>query len=223
VIVVGIVPARGGSKGVLRKNLAHVAGEPLVVHTIRAARAAATLDRVVVTTDDDEIAAISRESGADVVIRPPMLAGDESRTEEALLHALDAMGPPEPDYVVTLEPTSPLRTSALIDACVRLALERDADAVVTVAETRDVIGRVEEGLFLPLEPGLPRRRQERSALYRELSAVYVTRTSHLRATGSVLTASPYAVVVPEEQAIDINTTFDLFVADAVMRGEGDPR
>ena len=95
-IVVGIVPARGGSKGVLRKNLAHVAGEPLVVHTIRAARAAATLDRVVVTTDDDEIAAISRESGADVVIRPPMLAGDESipagrvRREQAVVVADEA-------------------------------------------------------------------------------------------------------------------------------------
>jgi CMP-N,N'-diacetyllegionaminic acid synthase len=217
-IVVGIVPARGGSKGVPRKNLAQVAGEPLVVHTIRAALAAETLNRVVVSTDDDDIAAISRAAGAEVVMRPPALAADESRTEDALLHAVDALGPPEPDYVVTLEPTSPLRTPALIDTCVRLALDRGADAVVTVAETREVMGRVEGGCFVPLEPGLPRRRQERSALYRELSAVYVTRTSHLRAAGSVLAASPYAVVVPEEQAIDINTTLDLFLADAVMRG-----
>jgi CMP-N-acetylneuraminic acid synthetase len=213
----GVVPARGGSKGVPGKNLALVGGEPLVVHTIRAALAAETLDRVICSTDDDEIAAVARAAGAEVVMRPAELARDESPTEDALLHVLDTLEPPEPKYVVTLEPTSPLRTPALIDACVRLARERDADAVITVSETRAVHGRVEDGLFVPLVPGQPRRRQLRTPLYQESSTVYVTRTAYLRAAHSVVGERVYAHVVPEEEAIDINSELDLDVADALLR------
>ena len=215
--VVGIVPARGGSRAVPRKNLAPVAGEPLIVHTIRAALAAGSIDRLVVSTDDDEIAEVALAAGAEVVKRPAELALDESTTEEALLHALDILGPPEPAYVVTLEPTSPLRTSALIDDCVRLAQERGADAVMTVSETRAIHGRLEEGRFIPLERGQPRRRQLRAPLYRESSTVYVTRTAYLRDTRSVVGDRVYALVVPEEEAIDINSELDLVVADALLR------
>ncbi len=200
-----------------RKNLAPVGGEPLLVHTVRAALAAGTVDRVVCSTDDDEIAAVALAAGAEVVIRPPELASDGSPTEDALLHVLDALGPPEPEYVVTLEPTSPLRTAAVIDECVRLAREADADAVLTVSETRAVHGRLEDGLFVPLVPGQPRRRQLRAPLYRESSTVYVTRTAHLRETRSVIGDRVYAVVVPEEEAIDINSELDLVVADALLR------
>jgi N-acylneuraminate cytidylyltransferase len=215
--VLGIVPARGGSKGVPGKNLAPVGGEPLLVHAIRAALAAGTVDRVVCSTDDDEIAAVARAAGAEVVVRPAELALDESPTEGALLHVLDALGPPAPEYVVTLEPTSPLRTADLIDACVRLAWERDADAVMTVSETHAVHGRLEDGLFVPLVPGQPRRRQLRAPLYRESSTVYVTKAAYLRATNSVVGDRVYALVVPEEQAIDINSELDFVVADALLR------
>jgi len=215
--VLGIVPARGGSKGVPGKNLAPVGGEPLLVHAIRAALAAGTVDRVVCSTDDDEIAAVAREAGAEVVMRPAELARDDSPTEDALLHVLDALGPPEPEYVVTLELTSPLRSPGLIDACVRLAQERGADAVITVAESRAVHGRLEDGLFVPLAPGQPRRRQLREPLYRESSTVYVTRTAYLRETRSVVGDHVYAHIVPEEEAIDINSEQDLVVADTLIR------
>lgn len=210
-----MIPARGGSKGVPRKNLADVAGLPLVVHTIRAAQGATLLDRVVVSTDDDEIAAVARDAGAEVVRRPEELAADDSPTEDALIHAVGEVG--EPEYVVTLEPTSPLRSSRLIDECIRTALDADADAVVTVAETRDVLGRVEAGRFRHLEPGQPRRRQLREPLYRELSTVYVTRTRHLLAARSVLADDTRAVVVPPEEALDVNTELDLTVAEALLR------
>jgi len=210
-----VIPARGGSKGLPRKNLALVAGEPLIVHTIRAARAATTVDRVVVSTDDAEIAETARGAGAEVVLRPDRLAADDSPTEDALLHALEDLGT-DPELVVTLEPTSPLRTPELIDACVHLARERDADAVITVTETRSIYGRLDGETFRPLFDGQARRRQLREPLYAESSTVYVTRTAHLRKTRSVVGPRVYALVVPEEQALDVNTAHDLAVADALL-------
>jgi CMP-N-acetylneuraminic acid synthetase len=216
VSVLCVVPARRGSKGIPQKNLAELAGEPLIVHTLRAALAATTLDRVVVSTDDEEIAAVALSAGAEVVNRPAHLAGDDSPTEDALLHALETLGPPEPEYVVTLEPTSPLRKAQTIDACVRRAFELGANAVIAVAETREVLGRLEDGVFVPLDPNAPRRRQLRAPLYRETGVAYVTRTAHLRATHSVFAGPLYAVVVPEEETLDVNTKLDLLVASAAL-------
>lgn len=217
--VLGIVPARAGSKGMPGKNVHPLAGEPLIVHTLRAARQARLLDRLVVSTDDAAIAAVAEAEGVEVVVRPPELAADDSPTEDALLHVLDelvARGEPEPEYVVTLEPTSPLRTARLIDDCIRLARERDADAVLTVTETRENYGRLVGGRFDFLFPGASRRRQDREPLYRESSTVYVTRTSSLRATRSVLADSPFAVIAPAGEAVDVNTLLDFTVAEAIM-------
>jgi CMP-N-acetylneuraminic acid synthetase len=211
-----VIPARGGSREIPAKNIRPLAGEPLLVHTIRAAQAATLLDRVVVSTDSEEIAAIARDAGVEVVRRPPELARDESPTEDALIHAVQALGV-SPDYVVTLEPTSPLRTPARIDHCIELALARNADSVVTVVETREVLGRLDGELFRRLDPDEPRRRQDRTPLYREAGAVYVTRTSSLVSRRSVLAEPLYAVVVPEDEAIDINTPLDFLVAEAALR------
>ena len=214
--VLGVIPARGGSKGVPRKNLAPLGGVPLLVHTLRTARAAETLDRVVVSTDDEEIAAVADGEGIEVVRRPAELARDDSPTEDALLHVLEALGAPGPDYVVTLEPTSPFRTPALVDACVRRAVELGADALITVAETRDVLGTLDGDRFVPFRPGEARRRQLRSPLYRESSTVYVTRTAHLRSARSVLADPLYAVVAPDEEALDVNDAVDLALAEALL-------
>lgn len=212
----GVIPARGGSKGVPGKNLRPLAGEPLLVHTIRAAQAARTLDRVVVSTDDDEIAAAAEAAGAEVVRRPAELATDESPTEDALIHALDATGA-DPEYVVTLEPTSPLRTAQTIDRCVELAEAESAGAVVTVVETREVLGLLTGSRYRHLDPGLPRRRQARRPLHVERSAVYVTRTANLRAGRSVLSEPLHAVVISPEEALDINTAADFTIAEALLR------
>ncbi len=218
--VLGVIPARGGSKGVPGKNLRPLAGEPLVVHTLRAALAATVLDRLVVSTDDAAIASVARAAGVEVIDRLAELATDAARTEPTLLHAVDtlvAAGWPEPEWVVTLEPTSPLRTAELIDRCVELALREKPGAVVTVAETRENYGRREGDRFRYLFPGQPRRRQERQPLYRESGTVYVTRTSLLRRTGLVLCEPLLSVVVADEEGIDINALLDFEIAEAVLR------
>ena len=217
--VLAVIPARGGSKGIPGKNLRPLAGKPLIVHTIRAAQGAGTLDRVVVSTDADEIAAVAAQHGAEVVRRPAALAADDSPTEDALIHAVETLGI-GPDYVVTLEPTSPLRSAALVDRCVELALAEGAASVITVAESRTCFGRLEGNRFRHLDPSQPRRRQLREPLYGESSTVYVTRTSDLLASRSVLAEPLYAVVVPDEEAIDVKTPLDLVIAEAVMRWRG---
>ncbi len=218
--VVAVIPARSGSKGVPGKNVKLLAGRPLIAWTIEAALAARTIDRVIVSTDGEEIAAVACAHGAEVVRRPPELATDEATTESALLHVLDtlaAAGEPDPDYVVTLEPTSPLRSAALIDTCVRLAVERGAECVATVVENRACLGRVEGGVYRALDPSAPRRRQLREPLFEESSTVWVTATATLRRRSSVLAETVHAVVASPWEAIDINTALDFVIAEAVMR------
>jgi CMP-N,N'-diacetyllegionaminic acid synthase len=220
VSTIAVIPARGGSKGVPRKNVKPLGGRPLISYTFRVARAAERLDRVVVSTDDDEVARIAAEEGIEVIGRPAALATDESLTEDSLLHVLDTLevrGEATPEFVVTLEPTSPLRTARLIDECLALALAKNAGAVLTVVETRECFGRLDGKRFRHLDPLQPRRRQDREPLYRESSAVYVTRTEALRASRSVLGEPLYAVVIPEEEAIDINTMHDFAVAEVLLR------
>jgi CMP-N-acetylneuraminic acid synthetase len=218
VSALGVIPARGGSRSVPRKNLLELGGESLVARAVRIALTVETLDRVVVSTDDDEIAEIARAAGAEVVLRPAELARDDSPTEDALRHAIRELGATS-EWTVTLEPTAPFRTAATIGRCVRLAAERDAGSVLTVAESRENWGRVgEDGRYELLDPAAPRRRQGRAPLYAESGTVWVTRTASLLAGSSVLAEPVYAVVVDEKEAIDINSELDFRIAEAIFRG-----
>lgn len=213
----GVIPARGGSKGIPRKNLVDVAGRPLLAYTVDCAEEAALLDDYVVSTEDTEIAEVARGLGAPVVDRPEEFATDETRTEPVLLHAVDEIGGSDPDSVVTLEPTSPLRTPALVDRCVERFEETRPDAVMTVREDRGHFGRLDGGRFKPLAPDQPRRRQERDPLYEEVSTVYVTATDALRETGSIWGGTePLAVTVGDEEAVDVDEPVDLAVAEALI-------
>jgi CMP-N-acetylneuraminic acid synthetase len=133
--VLGLIPARGGSKGIPRKNLALLAGRPLIAWTVEAALGSRTLWRTMVSTDDDEIAAVARACGAEVPFRrPPELASDEAGALEVIRHAIleceRTLG--RVDAVAYLQPTSPLRTSHHIDAAVELFWSKSADTVVSV-------------------------------------------------------------------------------------------
>ena len=132
----GIIPARGGSRRVPRKNIRLLAGKPLIAYTIEAARAATTLDRVIVSTDDEEIAGVARRYGGEVpFMRPAELAADDTPDAPVFLHALDWLAKEEgfdPELVVNLRPTSPFKTGVVIDEVVEVALETRADVVRTV-------------------------------------------------------------------------------------------
>jgi CMP-N-acetylneuraminic acid synthetase len=214
-----VVPARGGSKGVPRKNLHPLAGKPLLAYTLEQAQQVSELDALVVSTDAPAIAELAQSMGARIVMRPAELSTDTAPTESALLHALDTLAQEglSFDYVVLLEPTSPLRSSDTIRSCVRAAADAGAGSLVTVSETRANLGRLVSGKFRPLDPAAPRRRQARQPYYVECGTVYVISVAHLRSVGSVVADEWQAVVVSEHEAVDINSLEDFAVAEAILK------
>ena len=138
--VLAVITARGGSKGLPQKNIRPLAGKPLIAYTIDTASQARLLDRTVVSTDDQQIAEIARQHGAETpFLRPPQLATDDISVYPALAHAVQWLEEHEdyhPDYVMLLQPTSPLRTVEDIDNSIMIALEKDADGVVSLCEAK---------------------------------------------------------------------------------------
>jgi CMP-N,N'-diacetyllegionaminic acid synthase len=218
-LVLGIVPARGGSKGVPRKNLQLIEGHTLVEHVARAARESGVLDRVVLSTDSSEIADAGRQAGLEVpFIRPADLAADDTPMAPVLQHALDALarGGWTPDVMVLLQPTSPLRRPDHIRNAVELLYETKADSVVTVNElpldhSPDYLMRIEEGFLRPfLAEGarLTRRQDARPAYWREGTA-YVFWRETLERFGNIYGDKCYPLILDPAESLSIDTEADL--------------
>jgi CMP-N,N'-diacetyllegionaminic acid synthase len=211
--VLGLIPARGGSKGIPRKNLAPVAGKPLLAWTVEAAHGAEKLTRVVVSTDDDEIASAAE---ADVLRRPAALAADETPMLDVIRHAIAELGP---DLVVVLQPTSPLRRSEHIDGAVLVLLETGADSVVGVCEVPhryapDALMDVVDGRLVAR--GKARSRQEKGTVYaRNGPAVLVLRADRLGR--DLYDGDCRAYVMDARSSLDVDTPFDLELADLLLR------
>jgi CMP-N,N'-diacetyllegionaminic acid synthase len=211
--VLGLIPARGGSKGILRKNLAPVAGKSLLAWTVEAAHGAEKLTRVVVSTDDDDIAAAAE---ADVLRRPAELAADDTPMLDVIRHAIGAL---DPDLVVVLQPTSPLRRSEHVDGAVLLLLETEADCVVSVCEVPhryapEALMDLVDGRLVAR--GSARSRQEKEAVYaRNGPAVLALRADRLG--GDLYNGDCRAYVMDQRSSLDIDTPFDLELADLLLR------
>ena len=189
--ILAIIPARGGSKGIPRKNLFQLGGRPLLVHTVEAALAAAPVTRVVVSTDDDEIAEEARSCGAEVILRPAELAGDTASSESALLHVLDHLRDKEgyePDIVVFLQATSPLRGAGDIHGAVRRLIEGGADSLFSACRVHGFVWRrTVDGLrSISYDFKNRQRRQDIGEDLLENGSIYVFKPSVLRETGNRL-------------------------------------
>jgi len=216
-----VIPARGGSKGVHRKNIRLLGDRPLIAWTIRAAKESASVGRVIVSTDDPEIAEIARAWGAETpFIRPAELSGDETPGDAPFRHAVDQV--PGFDISVLLQPTSPFRNAADIDASVALA--RPGRSAVSVCEVLKhpawmfTIG--EDGLtpILPAMTGIARR-QDLPPVYALNGAIYVMASSDLKAGARLVGPGTQAYVMPLERSIDIDTEGDLSTAAALLEAE----
>lgn len=223
--VLAIVPARGGSKGVPGKNVRPLAGKPLIAWTIEAAQRCAAIERVVVSTDDDAIARVAAEYGAQVIMRPAELAQDTTPTEPALFHALEALEATEgyvPDAVALLQCTSPLRGADVIDACVALLHDTGCDAVMTVTPMQHwyLAGQVgPEARYRPEYDYLRRpRSQEMPEKVRENGAVYVTRVEALHTHGNRLGGDVRVVVLDAVRSVDIDSEEDFRLAQEAIQG-----
>jgi CMP-N-acetylneuraminic acid synthetase len=224
--VLALVPARGGSKGIPRKNLATLCGRPLIAWTIDCARRARGVERVVVTTDCPEIAAAARSAGAEApFLRPAALARDATPGIDPLLHALDWLAYHEsyrPEWVLNLQPTSPLRAPEDIDAAFELAQKPGVASVISVTPAAshpywckriESDGRLAD--FLDDAPETSRR-QELPEAYALNGAIYLARREALKRERSFYTERSFALVMPRERSVDIDTPFDLELAEWLL-------
>ncbi len=218
-----VIPARGGSKGIPKKNICLLCGKPLLAYSIEAVLAAGLDGDLAVSSDSDEILDVAeRYEGITAIKRPEEISGDRASTESALLHAVGYMREwfgREYDAVVTVQPTSPLRTADTIRKFLKNFEENTAeyDAQLTLSEDRsDFWVRTDAGMFRRLYPDAPRRRQDRNPLYTENSCLYVTKTGSLSETSSVLGHRVNGFVIPPEEGVDINELKDLILAESYL-------
>jgi len=220
VSVLAVVPARGGSKGLVGKNLRTVGGIPLVGRAVEAGLRARTVDRVVVSTDDQEIAAVAEAFGADVLRRPAALATDEAASIDVVLHALTEleMTGGTFDVVALVQPTSPLREPADVDATIDALVRGDAPVAISVCDAGTAHpsylywargGAVAE----PVVDGVPARRQDHETAYRRNGAVYAARTDYVRRSRSLLAPRVSVHVMPETRSVNVDDEVGLRLAE----------
>ena len=217
-----VIPARGGSKGIPRKNLRTVGGRPLIAWAIEAARNSA-VDRTILSTDDEEIARVAREWGGEVpCLRPPLLAGDAVSVVPAVRHAMETAGA-RYDYVVVLQPTSPLRRAADIDDGLRRIVAAGAATCVSVVEVREspvwmfwlgAAGRLTPVLDTTLRP---ERRQEAPVAVVPDGTFYIAAWEWLLARDTLVDEHSIGCVIPRERSIDVDWESDLAVAEALLQ------
>jgi len=222
--VLGIIPARGGSKGVPLKNRRLVAGKPLIQYSIDAALRSKRLTRVVVSTDDPAIGEIARASGVEVIDRPAHMAGDTSPVIDAVRHAvetLEANGRRKPETIVLLQPTAPLRTGEDIDRAIELFYDKGQNPVCSVSRCEDnhparMYTLDETGALAPLMTELAvLRRQDLPPVYHRNGALYVFGQQEL-AGGQIIVPGMTPYVMDARQSLNVDTELDLLMLDAML-------
>jgi CMP-N,N'-diacetyllegionaminic acid synthase len=228
--VLGLIAARGGSKGLPGKNIRPLCGKPLIEWSISAAKAASCVDSIVVSTDDAAIAAVARRAGADVPFRrPDELATDSASSVDVVIHAIDMLAKTEPtfDIVVLLEPTSPLREASDIDEAVNCLIRTAAGSVVSVCRTLSahpafMFRQNEKGRLRPFLDRQPTglRRQDLDPVFFLDGTLYVSRVDVLRNKRSFNHDDTVAFEVPKWKSLEIDDVDDFIMVEALMARRG---
>jgi CMP-N,N'-diacetyllegionaminic acid synthase len=222
----GVIPARGGSKGLPGKNLRRLGPLSLIGHAVTSAREASQLTRFIVSTDSPEIAEEARRQGAEVpFLRPAEFATDQAGMLGVLQHAvrwLESSAGVRPDVIVTLQPTSPFRTGAEIDATIQKVMETGSDSAQTLCEASYhpfFMKTLEGDRTVALFPDGHKyvRRQDAPPVYQPSGAVYVTRYSTLMALDHILGEDNRGVVMDFEASVNIDTEWDFLLAELLLR------
>jgi len=220
--VVAIIPARGGSRGIPRKNVLPLAGRPMLAWTIEAALASKRVSRVIVSTDDDEIRCVALRYGAEVVIRPAELATGSSKSEDALLHALDQLGQVDdynPDVLVFLQCTSPLTLPQDIDDAVDLLMQSGMDTIFSVTDTHVFLWRTAQNgtaIGVNHDPTCRVRRQDRQPEFQENGAVYVMRVAGFRKYQHRFFGRIGMLRMPYERSLEIDDMAQFTLVDTLL-------
>ncbi len=226
--VLGAIFARGGSRGLPCKNIKELAGKPLIAYAIEVGRAVSLIDKLIVSTDDEEIAAIAQRYGAEVPFRrPAQLSTDDASVLLAWRHAVETIEKQtgnKVDVLVSIPPTSPLRAVEDVQACIERLLNSDADIVITVKEAgrnpyfNMVTLDDEDNAQLVIQSQtIINRRQDAPLVYDMTTVAYAARASYVCQMSSLFAGKVKAVIVPAYRALDIDTSLDLEIAEFLIR------
>lgn len=223
--ILGIIPARGGSKGIPGKNIRLLNGKPLIQYAIEAARASQVVDRLILSTDTNEIANVGRELGIEVpFLRPPELANDDTPmlpVIEHVIHFVEAQGW-QPDIVILLQPTAPMRRPEYIEQALKLLTETKCDSVVSVIEVPrhyvpDFVLRLENGKLRPfLDTPLATRRQDARPAYSRDGTIYMFWRDVLVGKKNIYGDDCRPLIIPNDQSCNLDTMEDWQEAERKM-------
>jgi len=223
--ILAVIPARGGSKRLHKKNILPLNGKPLIAWTIQAAKNSQYIDEFIVSTDDDEISRISIEYGSKVLIRPGELSTDIATSIDVILHAINSIRE-QYDYIMLLQPTSPLRNNKDIDNAIELITKKDAKAVISVCEsdhsplwsnTLPEDGSMDDFIR---EEVKSKRSQDLPSYYRLNGAIYMAEIEGLRKEKTFfLKRKTHAYIMKRENSIDIDEPLDFKIAELLSGGE----
>lgn len=221
--VLAIIPARGGSKGVPRKNIQKLGEKPLIAWTIEAADKSQYIDRLILSSEDEEIISIAKEWGCEVpFVRPVELSQDDTPGIEPVLHALNTLSE-EYDYIVLLQPTSPFRTHLDIDECIELCVKNGAPSCVSVVETSEspywMYYKNKDNKITPLI------KTDKKAYQRQLlpkvfilnGAVYVSKTEYVKIQKTFVTKDTLAFTMHRDHSLDIDSEYDFLNAKVILK------
>jgi len=223
--ILAIIPARGGSKGIQRKNIKKLNGKPLIAYSIETALQCDRINRIAVTTEDDEIYNYANTYDINVIKRPKELAKDDSPTLPVLQHTIDYLKTSshfQPDIIVLLQPTSPLRTVEDIDNCIDKLIFERCDTVVSIKKishpiewivTKDEHDKIKH--FIPRKKNL-RRQDSNIQIFLPNGAVYVFWLATIMERKMIYGPDTRAYVMPDKRSIDIDSEFDFFIAEKIL-------
>ena len=219
--ITAFIPARGGSKGIPKKNINEFAGKPLVVHSIEFALNCSQIDEVVVSTDDDKIAKIALKAGARIVKRPPELSTDKATTESAIHHFVNKFNN-KPDIIVLLQPTSPYRPKGSLENALTHFTKNGFDSLLSITPTHRFFWRVKEDQTTFAEYDYlsrPRRQDMKTEniRYVENGSLYIFTRKHFDKTGNRLGGKIGYVEWPEEYSLEIDTPLDFNMVEKIFK------
>jgi N-acylneuraminate cytidylyltransferase len=225
--IIALIPARGGSKGIRRKNIYPLYGKPLIAYTIEESLKSMYLDClidcVIVSTEDQEIANISKKYGARVIERPEILAQDETPMDKVVLHIIDTLEHQinEQTIIVLLQPTSPLRNSQDIQNAIDLFQKNECDSVISFFGAEKTIfwaHKIENGYLQPINENFSKkiRRQDLEKFYLPNGAIYVSTVKNLKKNGSFYSGKILPYLMPDIRSIDIDDDSDIIMAEAIL-------
>jgi CMP-N-acetylneuraminic acid synthetase len=217
-MILAVIPARGGSKSVKDKNIKPLGGRPLMAWSIKAGLACKKINKVIVSTDSDKYAQLAKFYGAEIIMRPPELAQDDTPMVPVLQHALEKF---PADLVILLDPTSPFRMVKDIELCLEKITEPETDSVITVCEAEHnpffVMGTVENNYWHFINRGeIITRRQESTPAYRINAAVYVVKKEIIK-SGKIFTDKTRVVEMPQVNSSHIDSELDFQYADWLIK------